>query len=243
MPQKPYLPIGTLREALLYPQQQTVSDDALQAVLAEVGLERLAGQLETVEDWQQTLSGGEQQRVAFARILLRRPRWLFLDEASSALDEPSEQQLYVLLRARLPDTAIVSVGHRSTLAAFHARHLRLDGRGGWQVADALTERLKAFLKAPQVTVFLKEVHSKKIVLIGQVRSPGTINYVEGMTLEQAVSMVGGLTPMAARERVRVNRVAGGKAETLILNFKAISEGAQTFFLQPGDTISVDERLF
>lgn len=112
-----------------------------------------------------------------------------------------------------------------------------------QVADALTERLKAFLKAPQVTVFLKEVHSKKIVLIGQVRSPGTINYVEGMTLEQAVSMVGGLTPMAARERVRVNRVAGGKAETLILNFKAISEGAQTFFLQPGDTISVDERLF
>ena len=135
VPQKPYLPIGTLREALLYPQQQTVSDDALQAVLAEVGLERLAGQLETVEDWQQTLSGGEQQRVAFARILLRRPRWLFLDEASSALDEPSEQALYALLRARLPETTIVSIGHRSTLAAFHRRRLQLDGRGGWQLAD------------------------------------------------------------------------------------------------------------
>lgn len=112
-----------------------------------------------------------------------------------------------------------------------------------QVADTLTERLKVFLKAPQVTVFLKEVHSKKVVLIGQVRSPGTINYVEGMTLEQAVSMVGGLTPMAARERVRVTRVAAGKAETLIVNFKSIAEGSLTFFLQPGDTVSVDERLF
>lgn len=137
VPQRPYLPIGTLREALLYPVRSPMPDDTLRAVLADVGLDRLADQLDTIEDWQQTLSGGEQQRVAFARILLRRPRWLFLDEASSALDEPSEQQLYVLLRARLPDTAIVSVGHRSTLAAFHARHLRLDGRGGWQVADAL----------------------------------------------------------------------------------------------------------
>jgi polysaccharide export outer membrane protein len=112
-----------------------------------------------------------------------------------------------------------------------------------QVADVLTDRLRAYLKAPQVTVFLKEVHSKKVVLIGQVRSPGTINFVEGMTLEQAVSMVGGLTPMAARERVRVTRVQSGKAETLIVNFKAIAEGSQSFYLQPGDTVSVDERLF
>ena len=112
-----------------------------------------------------------------------------------------------------------------------------------QVSDTLTERLKAFLKQPQVTVFLKEVHSKKVVLIGQVRSPGTINFVEGMTLEQAISMVGGLSPMAARERVRVTRVQGGKAETLVVNFKAISDGKLTFFLQPGDTVSVDERLF
>lgn len=112
-----------------------------------------------------------------------------------------------------------------------------------QVADVLTDRLRAYLKAPQVTVFLKEVHSKKVVLIGQVRSPGTINFVEGMTLEQAISMVGGLTPMAARERVRVTRVQSGKAETLIVNFKAIAEGSQSFYLQPGDTVSVDERLF
>ncbi|MBL8635134.1 MAG: polysaccharide export protein [Myxococcales bacterium] len=112
-----------------------------------------------------------------------------------------------------------------------------------QVADVLSDRLRAYLKAPQVTVFLKEVHSKKVVLIGQVRSPGTINFVEGMTLEQAISMVGGLTPMAARERVRVTRVQSGKAETLIVNFKAIAEGSQSFYLQPGDTVSVDERLF
>lgn len=112
-----------------------------------------------------------------------------------------------------------------------------------QVADEITDKLHAYLKRPQVTVFLKEVHSKKIVLIGQVRTPGTINFVEGMTLEQAVSQAGGLTPMAAKDRVRVTRVSADKAETLTVNFKAIAEGSQTFYLQPGDTISVDERLF
>ncbi|HNI60932.1 MAG TPA: polysaccharide biosynthesis/export family protein [Pseudomonadota bacterium] len=121
--------------------------------------------------------------------------------------------------------------------------LAVRGQTTAQVSDALTDKLRAYLKQPQVTVFLKEVHSKKVVLIGQVRSPGTINFVEGMTLEQAISMVGGLTPMAARDRVRVTRVLGGKAETLVVNFKAIAEGSQTFFLQPGDTVSVDERLF
>jgi len=106
----------------------------LRQTLRDVGLDRFADALDTVEDWAQTLSGGEQQRVAFARILLRRPRWLFLDEASSALDEPSEQALYRLIRERLPETALVSIGHRGTLRAFHDRQLRLDGAGGWQLA-------------------------------------------------------------------------------------------------------------
>ncbi len=134
VPQRPYLPIGTLREALLYPQRATLDDALLRQTLCDVGLDRFAEALDTVEDWAQTLSGGEQQRVAFARILLRRPRWLFLDEASSALDEPSEQALYRLIRERLPETALVSIGHRGTLRAFHDRQLRLDGAGGWQLA-------------------------------------------------------------------------------------------------------------
>lgn len=134
VPQRPYLPIGTLREALLYPQRSTLDDAVLQQALRDVGLERFAEALDTVEDWAQTLSGGEQQRIAFARILLRQPQWLFLDEASSALDEPSELALYRLIRQRLPDTAIVSVGHRSTLRAFHERQLQLDGIGGWQLS-------------------------------------------------------------------------------------------------------------
>jgi len=138
VPQRPYLPIGTLREALLYPERKPIDDEQLQQVLHDVRLERLGTQLDTVEDWAQTLSGGEQQRIAFARILLRRPHWLFLDEASSALDEPSEQALYQLLRERLPHTAIVSVGHRSTLRAFHRNQLELDGHGGWHIAHAAT---------------------------------------------------------------------------------------------------------
>ncbi len=131
VPQKPYLPIGTLREALLYPSREPRDDADLGRVLGEVGLGRFAGELDRVEDWAQTLSGGEQQRIAFARILLRQPRWLFLDEASSALDEASEAKLYRLLRERLPGTAIVSVGHRSTLQAFHERRLALLGEGRW----------------------------------------------------------------------------------------------------------------
>ena len=134
VPQRPYLPIGTLREALLYPKRTVLDDATLRTVLRDVGLGRLVDLLDTVEDWAQTLSGGEQQRVAFARILLRQPKWLFLDEASSALDEPSEQVLYQLIRERLPKTAIVSVGHRSTLKSFHGRQLQLDGQGGWQLA-------------------------------------------------------------------------------------------------------------
>lgn len=137
VPQKPYLTIGPLREALLYPGLDRPVDDAeLARALTDAGLESFAGRLDDEADWAQTLSGGEQQRIAFARILLRRPRWLFLDEASSALDEPSEQRLYRLLRERLPDTAIVSVGHRSTLKAFHDRQLQLGGDGGWTLAAA-----------------------------------------------------------------------------------------------------------
>jgi vitamin B12/bleomycin/antimicrobial peptide transport system ATP-binding/permease protein len=121
VPQRPYLPLGTLASALLYPRSDKcgVSATRLAAVLEEVGLGALSGELDIIENWSQRLSLGEQQRFAFARILLVEPALLFLDEATSALDEPSEAQLYGLLRAASWRPTVVSVGHRSTLRNFH----------------------------------------------------------------------------------------------------------------------------
>jgi vitamin B12/bleomycin/antimicrobial peptide transport system ATP-binding/permease protein len=121
VPQRPYLPLGTLASALLYPRSDKcgVSATRLAAVLEEVGLGALSGELDIIENWSQRLSLGEQQRFAFARILLVEPALLFLDEATSALDEPSEAQLYGLLRAASWRPTLVSVGHRSTLRNFH----------------------------------------------------------------------------------------------------------------------------
>jgi len=112
-----------------------------------------------------------------------------------------------------------------------------------QVASDIELRLQAFLKHPQVNVFVKETNSKKITLYGQVRNPGTINYVEAMTIAQAISVVGGLTAMASRDHTRVTRVRDGKAETLQVNLKEVAEGNLTFYLQPGDEIFVPERVF
>jgi putative ATP-binding cassette transporter len=120
-PQRPYLPLGTLASALLYPRGDKcgVSTARLAAVLAKVGLGALADELDMIENWSQRLSLGEQQRFAFARILLVEPALLFLDEATSALDEASEAQLYGLLRAASWRPTVVSVGHRSTLRNLH----------------------------------------------------------------------------------------------------------------------------
>jgi putative ATP-binding cassette transporter len=126
VPQRSYLPIGPLRDALCYPSTSTAfSDDELRDVLDTCGLSRLFKSLDASDNWALLLSPGEQQRLAFARALLQRPDWLFLDEATSALDEASEASLYRVVRERLPNAALVSVGHRSTLAAFHEHHLDL----------------------------------------------------------------------------------------------------------------------
>ena len=121
VPQRPYLPLGTLASALRYPRSEKNSFPVLRLALAleEVGLGTLATELEDVQNWSQRLSLGEQQRLAFARILLLEPALLFLDEATSALDEAFEAKLYGLLRAAPWRPTIISVGHRSTLRSFH----------------------------------------------------------------------------------------------------------------------------
>ncbi len=131
LPQRPYLPLGSLRRALAYPRTAAGTDEELAVALRDVGLERLVDKLDTIDDWSRILSLGEQQRLAFARVLLVKPQWVFLDEATSALDEPREQEMYELLRKRLPGLSIVSVGHRSTLFAQHEEELHLTGDGSW----------------------------------------------------------------------------------------------------------------
>jgi len=131
LPQKPYLPIGTLREVVSYPSPTAVGDDAtLRAALQAVGLPELVNRLDESAHWALSLSPGEQQRIAFARALVQKPAWLFLDEATSSLDEESETRLYALLRKQLPGTTVVSVGHRSTLRAFHARQFAVTPSAG-----------------------------------------------------------------------------------------------------------------
>ncbi|PWC34532.1 ABC transporter ATP-binding protein [Azospirillum sp. TSO35-2] len=130
LPQKPYLPIGSLHAAVTYPAAPQAFDaDTVRAVLDAVGMAGFADRLHEEDHWTQRLSGGEQQRVAIARALLHKPDWLYLDEATSACDPETEERLYGLLRDRLPGTTLVSVGHRSSLAAFHDRKLTVRRNG------------------------------------------------------------------------------------------------------------------
>lgn len=125
LPQRSYLPIGTLADALAYPDAGTAhGEEALQAALRQARLAALVDQLDVFDNWALRLSPGEQQRLAFARALLQKPDYLFLDEATSALDEETEGAMYKLMVESLPGAAIVSIAHRSTVAAYHARRLR-----------------------------------------------------------------------------------------------------------------------
>jgi putative ATP-binding cassette transporter len=129
LPQQPYFPIGSLRNALLFAVGQDrglVGDSDIAAALESVGLGALAGRLDEQQHWEQILSPGEQQRLAIAQALLSKPDWLFLDEATSALDEEQEANVYRALTDRLPRTTLVSIGHRRSVAPFHARVIRLE---------------------------------------------------------------------------------------------------------------------
>ena len=129
LPQRPYLPIGVLRDVVSYPMPAGgVDDKTLREALEEVDLKELTGRLDEAAHWALQLSPGEQQRMAFARALVQKPDWLFLDEATSALDEATETRLYRLVRERLPETTVFSIGHRATLGPFHARRLMVEPR-------------------------------------------------------------------------------------------------------------------
>ncbi len=126
MPQRPYIPLGSLRAALAYPAApKKFADAALAAALERCGLPHLAPRLEEEDRWDRVLSLGEQQRLAFARLLLHRPRWVFLDEATAALDEENQDVMMNLFREELAESALVSIGHRPGLDAYHDRTLHL----------------------------------------------------------------------------------------------------------------------
>ncbi|HEX2136921.1 MAG TPA: ABC transporter ATP-binding protein/permease [Microvirga sp.] len=126
VPQRPYLPLGSLREVLLYPAQGAdVSAAAIAEVLQDCGLPQLVRRLDEVERWDQILSSGERQRLAFARLVLLKPAVVVMDEATSALDEMSQARLMTLLRRELPEATLLSIGHRAGLEAFHDRRFGL----------------------------------------------------------------------------------------------------------------------
>jgi len=126
IPQKPYLPLGTLKESVLYPGTVEKTDSELKDLMELCCIGYLYEKLYIEADWSHVLSVGEQQRLAFVRALIYRPAWLFLDEASSALDEETEKKVYTLLGTDSPGTTLVSVGHRSTLGRYHDKVLFLD---------------------------------------------------------------------------------------------------------------------
>jgi putative ATP-binding cassette transporter len=126
LPQKPYIPIGTLRDAVKYPDEHSqASDGEIADALRAARLEHLADRLDDVAHWSNSLSGGEQQRLAIARALVFKPDWLFLDEATASLDEPAAEAIYRELKQRLPGTTMISIGHSPALRKWHDRILEL----------------------------------------------------------------------------------------------------------------------
>jgi vitamin B12/bleomycin/antimicrobial peptide transport system ATP-binding/permease protein len=137
LPQRPYFPVASLAAAVSYPAKAGTFDDGrIAEVISAVGLPQWSSRLDEEAHWNRMLSLGEQQRLAIARALLQEPDYLLLDEATASLDEPAEAQLYRLLQERLKGATIVSIGHRSTLGAFHERRIDVvTGSAASQVRD------------------------------------------------------------------------------------------------------------
>lgn len=136
MPHHPYLPIGPLRTAVVFPQvPKTEEDEALKAALVRVGLPDFVDRLDDVEDWEQTLSAGEQQRLGFVRLLLHKPDWIFIQEATDGLDRDTERRMMEMLLAAYPRAAIITISHRTSMEQYHARRLTLMRVNGFAVVE------------------------------------------------------------------------------------------------------------
>jgi putative ATP-binding cassette transporter len=128
LPQRPYFPLGTLRQALTYPTPaEEVLDADVRTALAAAGLGHLADRLDEEAEWNTLLSGGEQQRIGFARALIHQPDLLLLDEAVSTLEDTEARELYALLSERLPRTMVISIGRATALVALHQRIVDMTG--------------------------------------------------------------------------------------------------------------------
>lgn len=134
LPQRTYLPLGSLRDAVLYPGHREVPDSMVKLALSTVALEHLIDELDKVAEWSRILSLGEQQRIAIARAILLKPKWLFLDEATSALDTEIEARAYTAMQ-QIPGVTLISVAHKPTLSKFHSQELRLLGSGAWKITS------------------------------------------------------------------------------------------------------------
>jgi putative ATP-binding cassette transporter len=131
MPQRPYVPLGTLRHVITYPNMvDSFSQEELVQVLRDVGLPQLCDRLDQDDNWPMRLSMGEQQRLGFARALLAKPDWIFLDEATASVDPQAEDELYQILKHRLPNATLVSIAHRPSVATFHEKRLNLAREAG-----------------------------------------------------------------------------------------------------------------
>jgi putative ATP-binding cassette transporter len=145
LPQRPYVPLGTLRHVITYPNAvDSFTEKEMCQVLCDVGLPELADRLDHDDNWPMRLSMGEQQRLGFARALLAKPDWVFLDEATASVDPEAETELYRILKSRLPNATLVSIAHRPSVAAFHERRLAFkregDQPGTMAVSSVMPER-------------------------------------------------------------------------------------------------------
>jgi putative ATP-binding cassette transporter len=145
LPQRPYIPLGSLRHVITYPHAvDAYSHEEIVQALIDAGLPKLCERVADDDNWPMRLSGGEQQRVALARALLAKPDWIFLDEATASLDPDAEEDLYRILRERLPRTTLVSIAHRPSVAEFH------DGRLVFVREEGAPGTLRASTPMPAV---------------------------------------------------------------------------------------------
>ena len=158
MPQRPYIPLGTLRIALSYPDDGVaISDDAIVDILDECGLEHLAPRIDEEDNWASILSGGEQQRLAFARVFLKQPDIVIMDEATSALDELSQKRMMELMTDRLPKAMVIHVAHRPGLDKYHTREIVLKREGSGPAVVREGDTLKVKIGGKLISKFMKRL--------------------------------------------------------------------------------------